>query len=457
MPTLRRAARGGFLCGAFALALFAMPLLAITVPVHAAETAAKGKDKPPAERPLTDRSAIVAVVNGDVISNGDIANRARLFAISTGLPVSQGVIERLRPQILKQLIDERLRVQEGQRQRIVIGDAQIAAAIKEIEGRNNLPSGALRKKLAADGVSTRTLIDQLRAQLAWQQLLRQAVADHLVITDTEIAEQQKLAAAQTGQTEYRIGEIFIPIDDPASGADAQKFAETVISELHAGASFPLVAAQFSQNQSALEGGEVGWVQTNQLDQAVARVVTAMPVGAVSNPIRVPGGVSVVTLIGKRTIGNEPSLIGTIRQAFFPFTSMLTDQLHPTDQQRDALAKARAASASIRGCEQMETFAKSLRSEGHAVDPGEIRIDVVNPPAFRQLMATIPLGKATEPLVSRDGIAVIVVCSRETRNVGQVTAADVQKRLANERIEMLSRQMMRDLHRRGTIDIRESGA
>ncbi|HEX3575286.1 MAG TPA: hypothetical protein VHU42_11860, partial [Rhodopila sp.] len=45
----------------------------------------------PAEQPLADPSRIAAVVNGDVISNADIANRARLFAISTGLPLSPEV------------------------------------------------------------------------------------------------------------------------------------------------------------------------------------------------------------------------------------------------------------------------------------------------------------------------------------------------------------------------------
>ncbi len=98
---------------------------------------------PPAEQALTGGSRIAAVVNGDVISEADIANRARLFAISTGLPLSPEVIDRLKPQILRQLIDERLRVQEAQRRKIVIQDAQIAAAIKDIEARNNMQPGAL--------------------------------------------------------------------------------------------------------------------------------------------------------------------------------------------------------------------------------------------------------------------------------------------------------------------------
>ncbi len=474
MPTLRRGHPRGLLqlgtarcriAGALVLML-AVPAAGFAAAGTPAKPALPGAAKPSAATnqpatsgsrvPLTGGSRIAAVVNGDVISEADIANRAGLFAISTGLPMSRDVIDRLRPQILRQLIDERLRVQEAQRRKIVIPDTQIAAAIKEIESRNNLPAGALRAKLSADGVSARTLIDQIRAQLAWSQLLRDSATDNIRVSDADVAEQQKLAAQQVGQTEYRLGEIFIPVDDPASSADAQRFAETVITELHAGASFPLVAAQFSQTQSALEGGELGWEQTNQLDPAVARIVTEMPVGAISNPVRVPGGFSIVMLQAKREIGRQLATVVTLRQAFMAFTTPLTDPQNPTEQQRQALAKAHAIETSVKGCDQMEEAAKANNAPTHPVNPGEIRVDGVNPPAFRQLLETLPIGKPTTPLISRDGIAVITVCTREQKNVGEITKTEIQNRLVNERVDMLSQQMMRDLRRKATIDRRDRG-
>jgi peptidyl-prolyl cis-trans isomerase SurA len=418
----------------------------------AAQPAANAKPAAPA---LQDATRIAAVVNGDVISNLDINNRARLFALSTGLPLAPDVIQRLKPQILRQLIDERLRVQEAQRRKIVIQDKQIAESIHEIEQHNGMQAGLLRQKLAADGVSQRTLIDQIRGQLAWTEVLRQQMAEKVSITDAEVAEQQKLESQRVGQQEFRLGEIFIPVDNPSNAADAQRFAETVISELHAGAAFPMVAAQFSQTQTALEGGEVGWVQANQLDPEVARLVTQMPIGAISNPVKVPGGFSIIALQGRREIGREIGTVATIRQAFLSFTTPLDPQA-PTDQQRQALAKAREISATVHGCEQMDQVAKVNNGPGHAADPGEIRVDGVNPPAFRSLLMTLPLGKTTEPLVSRDGIAVITICSREEKNTATATPQDIQRRLVNERVELLSRQTMRDLHRQANIDLRGGG-
>ena len=413
---------------------------------------------PPAKLPppaATETTRIVAVVNGDVVSNADVDNRARLFAVSTGLPLNQDVIDRLKQQITRQLVDERLRMQEVQREKIVIPDKAIADAIHGIETRNGLPPGGLRQKLAADGVSQRTLIDQIRTQLGWGQVLKERLGDQVKVSDAEVAEQQRLLAQQVGKPEYRVGEIFIPVEDPAATADAQRFAETVITELRAGAPFPVVAAQFSQNQTALQGGELGWVQPNQLDPAVAQLVAEMPVGAISNPVKVPGGFSIVTLQGKREIGRQMGTAVSLRQVFFPFTSALNPQA-PTDQQRQTLEKARNISATVHSCDQMEQIAKTSGST-RAVNPGEVALDSINPPTLRQVLASSPFDKATQPLVTNDGIAVLIVCSREEKNLAQESNDELRMQLLDQRIELLSRQLLADLRRRASIEIRSGGA
>ncbi len=410
---------------------------------------------PPPSPSAVQATRIVAVVNGDVISNADVDNRTRLFVLSTGLPMSQEILDRLKHQITEQLIDEKLRMQEVLRRKIVVPDKAIADAIQNIEQRNGLPAGALRQKLGAGGVGMRTLIDQLRTQLGWTQVLREQLGDQVKVSDAEVAEQQRLLAQQVGKPEYRVGEIFIPVNDPANTADAQRFAETVISELRAGAPFAVVAAQFSQNQTALQGGELGWVQPNQLDPEVARLVAEMPVGAISNPVKVPGGFSIVNLQGKREIGRDVGTAVSLRQVFLPFTSALNPEA-PTEQQKQALEKAKGISASVHSCEQMEQVAKANNSPRPA-DPGEIRLDTMNPPAFRQMVANLPFDRASQPLVTSDGIAVLIVCSREEKNLAQQSKQEVEAQILNERVELMSRQLLANIRRRSRIDIRSSGA
>ena len=434
-----------------------LALLAVIPAAGGAAPAAPLGGRAASTTTTTPQSAvrIVAVVNGDVISNVDVDDRARLFALSTAQPLTPDVLDRLRPQIRRQLVDERLRMQEIQRRHVIIQDKQIADAIRSIESRNNLPAGALRAKLAADGIGLRTLVDQIRTQLGWLQVVREKLGDEAVVSPAVVAERQHMLEQQTGKPEYMVAEIFIPIDDPSTAADAQRFADTVITQLRAGAPFATVASQFSQSQSALEGGELGWVQPNQLDPQVARVVDEMPAGAVSNPIRVPGGVAIVTLQGKREVGRDIGTMLTMRQLFLPFTSALNPQA-PTDQQRQTLDKARAISTSVHNCEQMEAAAKANPSP-RPLDPGEVRLDRVSPPQFQQLLRGLPIGQATQPLVASDGITVLVICARAEKNLAESNAPGLQAQIIEERAELAARQLQQSLRRQATIELRPSGA
>ena len=158
--------------GAAAALLVSVAALApAIVPAHAEE----------AEAPSLSAD-IIAVVNGDVVSRADVDNRRKLFALSTGLPMTPEVLQRLSPQVTRLLIDERLRLQEVQRRKIVVSDKDIAEAIAQVERQNNMTPGTLRNRLATDGVEMRTLIDQIRVQLGWSRVLRAQLADHALIT-----------------------------------------------------------------------------------------------------------------------------------------------------------------------------------------------------------------------------------------------------------------------------------
>ena len=429
-------------------------LFAAAAPAHAARpgpgqaiAAPPGAGAPP--EATTPQDAIVAVVNGEPVTRSDVTARARLFALSTGLPISPELLDRLRPQITKQLIDERLRAEEIQRRRIVVSDQEVAAAIGEIEKRNNLPAGELRARLEGEGVAARTLYDQIRTQIGWTRVLREMVGEKVRPTEADLAERQKTYAADTGKPEYHVGEIFVTADDPAHQQDALRFADTVIQQLRAGAPFAVVAAQFSQNQAALEGGDLGWVRLDQLDPPVADIVRQMPEGAVSNPISVPGGVAIVTQHGHRELGRDTATVLSIREAFLPFTAAL-DPRNPTDQQKRQLATA-AELSRAHDCAAMEAANKAAGSTRPA-DPGPLTLETLNP-QMRGLLASLQPGKASRPLVAPEGIAVIMVCSRETKAMGAPAKEALLGQMVEERVELASRQLQRDLRRKALIEQR----
>jgi peptidyl-prolyl cis-trans isomerase SurA len=397
------------------------------------------------------QNRIVAVVNGDIVTLADIEGRRRLFAINAGLPASPQVLERLTPQVTRLLIDERLRMQEIQRRRVSVTDEDVAGIVADLERRNNLPAGGLVAQLRRAGVEPRVLYDQLRVQIGWARLVRALLGPQATPSESEIADFVATQRARTGQPEFLVSEIFIPVDEPGEEAEVRRFVDDVIAQLRGGVPFPVAATQFSQAQTALQGGDLGWVGAETLDPEVGRIVTQMPPGAISNAIRVPGGFQIVTLRQRREVGRDEATILTMRQAFFPFSSQLNPEA-PTQQQIATVERARSLAGSARSCEAIEAASRTSGSDRPA-DPGPVRLEGVNPPQLRAMLASLQPGRASQPVIAPDGVAIIMVCSRERRNEAEITPEVARQLLVRDRAELLSRQAQRELRRRAQIEMR----
>jgi peptidyl-prolyl cis-trans isomerase SurA len=155
--------------------------------------------------------------------------------------------------------------------------------------------------------------------------------------------------------------------------------------------------------------------------------------------------------GRRQIGNQMATLLSVRELFLPFSDPLNPTA-PTPQQLQTLQRAQRISAKVSGCAALEKMAQEVHSP-RPVDPGPVQLDQVNPPGFRAMLASLPLGKATKPLVTSDGIGVMMVCAREERNLDPIDAERVKAQILEKRVDLLSRQIQDDLRRRATIDMR----
>lgn len=433
-------------------ALIAAAALAVAPFADAAAQPAGRTARPLAAAPAPEGEAnrIVAVVNGDVVTRAEVRGRARLFAFTSGLGADADLARRIEPQITRLLVEDRLKLQEIQRRRVPVTDEEVAAALADIEARNGLPPGGLLARLREARVEPRVLYDQIRVQIGWQRVVRGLLGPQGEPSEAEVAEQVAAHNARVGQPEFLVSEIFVPLDDPAQEAETRRFVEEVVGRLRAGLPFPVAATQFSQAQTALAGGDLGWVRPDDLEPEVARIVTQMPQGAISSAVRVPGGFRIVALRQRREIGREIATIVTLRQAFLPFTAPLDPQ-NPTEQQRTTLARAQAIRG---GCEAVEAAA---RGGPRPADPGPVRLETLQPPALRQLVAAQAVGRASGPVVTPEGILVIAVCSREQRNLAEYTPDMARAQLVRDRAENVARQQARDLRRRAQIEMRDAPA
>lgn len=281
-----------------------------------------------------------AVVNDDIISVLDLAMRLQLAIIAAGVDDNSDVRRRLTPQVLNSLIDERLQMQEAERLDIEVTDVQVAGALEQIAQQNNMTEGQFLAMLRNRGVIPTTLIDQIRAQIAWQQIIQRSVRPNVVVPPEEIEETVTRLTARRGAVERRISEIFIPIESIAREAEAQTNAVRLFEELRRGANFAGLARQFSQSATALLGGDLGWVRDGELEEELNTALAQMGPGEISVPIRTLSGFHILFLRDMRK--NEDQEVDRVRIAD-SLTNQRVDQL----AQRSLQELRRAANVDVR--------------------------------------------------------------------------------------------------------------
>lgn len=250
---------------------------------------------------------IAAVVNDEILSVYDILQRTDFqIIIGMGQRVTDEARSRLGRLMLRQMIDEKLMLQEVKRRGITVQDEEVTAYLAALEAANNRPKGSILKDVQAAGLSPDTLMEQIRARLGWDILNRQKVRAFRPITDEEIDQMIAEAKAAEGQPEYLAADIFLSFDSAGGEAAALRLVEEISRQLAGGARFSAVAQQYSNSASATTGGDLGWVRTGQIDPALLAALEALQPGQVSTPVRTVSGLHLLLLREKRVATTAPT-------------------------------------------------------------------------------------------------------------------------------------------------------
>jgi peptidyl-prolyl cis-trans isomerase SurA len=173
----------------------------------------------------------------------------------------------------------------------------------------------------------------------------------------------------------------------------------------------------------------------------------MPTGAISNPIRVPGGYDIVQLQGAHRVGDEQQTMLSLRQAFAPYPPIANGQVGPA--QAAVIEHLVAAAAKAHSCDDIAALNASVGNV-HPADPGPVNLATVSPAAFQQVLANLQPGQVSRPLVAQDGVSVVMVCSRQNQTIGLPSDQSIAEIIVDRRVELESQQLLDDLRHRSII-------
>ena len=235
-----------------------------------------------------------AIVNGDVITQTDIDQRLALLAIANGGQIPAEEVDRLRQQVLRNLIDESLQVQAAKADKITIKSSDIDKTVARVATSVKQSPDQLAAFLDSRGSSIASLRRQIEGEIASQRLQRAKIESGVSVGEDEVKAVIDRLNASKGTQEYHVGEIFLAAT-PNTEAQVMAEANKIFEQLKAGASFAGYARQYSQSSTAAVGGDLGWMRPELLPTPLATVLRQMTPGTISNPIPNSGGVSILAV------------------------------------------------------------------------------------------------------------------------------------------------------------------
>jgi peptidyl-prolyl cis-trans isomerase SurA len=395
-----------------------------------------------------DSMRIAAVVNEDIITELDVYMRLRMALLSAKLQDSDETRRRLLPQVLRNLIDDRLKLQEAKRQGIKINPADVEKRINALAERNKMTREELETFLKGNGILVDAIADQITASLSWARLVQRTLRPRIVITDQEINDEMARMKATQGQTEYKMYQIFLAVDAPDQESDVRDSAQRLIEQLRAGADFESLAQEFSQDEGALKGGNWGWLRLDQMDPAVAKEIQLTPAGQLVGPVRGTGGYYIAFAKETRTSDASDTGAGsvTVKQILWSLPPNAAES-----EVNRAISQAKTIAGKIENCGQMPQVAQEA-APGAYRELGSVPVTDL-PQQVQSVAINQPIDVPSDPIRTSKGIGLYLICGRQAGDNDSQSRTAIGDRLGQQRLETMARGYLSDLRRAAVIDIR----
>lgn len=388
-----------------------------------------------------------ARVNGEVITATDVDQRLALVLLANqNSKIPDEELQRLRVQILRNLIDETLQIQEAKAAEVEVKREEVDQRYAMVSQNFKRTPQQMTDYLKAQGSSERSIKRQIEGELAWQRVLGRKVTPFVNVSQDEVKSIVDRLNASKGSYEYRLGEIYLT-GTPETMNETVQNAQKIMDQLRQGGSFAAYARQFGESTTAAVGGDLGWLRAEQLPVELQEPARQLQVGQIAGPIGVSGGVSLLVKIDQRQVlaADPRDAVLSLRQLAITFPKGMTQA-----QATPLVERFAAASRTISGCGGAQDVAKQFNAE--MVDNDNVRVRDL-PPQFQNLLLSLQVGQTTQPFGSlEDGVRVLVVCGRdEPQGAGTANAEVIANQLEEERIGRRAQRYLRDLRRDAVID------
>jgi len=401
---------------------------------------------------LIDR--VIAVVDSGVIMESELNLRVqdiigRLRSEGTELPPK----ELLEEQVLERLIIEEIQLQIGDSAGVKISDAELNRALSMLASQNSMNLEQFKESLDANNSSYSKLRDSVRKELIIQRVQRGKVGANIEISEQEI---ENFLNSEEGRSklaeQYNVQQILLSLNSEAPESKVNSTKEKgadIIRRYNEGESFEKLAATYSSDQNALEGGSLGWRKATELPTLFSDVVTKMKVGEASELIRSGAGFHIIRLAEKRgdVVKFEDQ---TLVRHILVQPSEIRSEKQTKDLMNEIFQKL------VDGEDFKQLARQHSEDPGSKMEGGELGWSAPDTfdPAFEAVMNSVDIGEVSTPFQSSFGWHILEVLDRRNEDISD----DVRKNRAysiifNRKFEQELQRTLIELRSESYVDIK----
>jgi peptidyl-prolyl cis-trans isomerase SurA len=237
---------------------------------------------------------IVAKVNSEIITLSSVNERVKLIKQKSRGGYKE---EEILDEALNTIVEEKLQLQEAKKRGLVVDDSAVEAAVKDIEQKNGLQEGQLAVMLESEGRSMESYKNHIRDQILVSKVVRFELGNRVKISERKIAKYYHKNQKDFWEPgKARIRHILILTEEGMS-VDKKKekylLVKSILREVKDGRDFAATAKKYSEDISASEGGDVGYVEKGKMVPEFENAVYRLKEGEISDIVETEYGYHII--------------------------------------------------------------------------------------------------------------------------------------------------------------------
>ena len=256
------------------------------------------------------KDSIFATVGNKVITKSDIINEIKIILILNGTSYSEEIKEQLDQTAIQSIIKRTIKKIEIEKyDSLRFNPKDVDDELEQLASNLNMDLDTLEQTLIANRINLSAINDQISTDLLWNSLIFLLYKDRLSINLSEIEDELQMLDQSKEINEYLISEIIIK---PISKENLEAKLKEIYNEIEI-KGFDNVAIEKSISETAIKGGDLGWINENTIAKEFREKIVKTSIGKISEPIFLPQGILFFKIRDKRILKKFISLEDTKNQ------------------------------------------------------------------------------------------------------------------------------------------------